>query len=340
MAISRLARHVEDAARRSELLGIEASLRETAFPAQLVIENTSYCNLRCIHCSHKEMIRPQRHMVRELWDKIAIEVGTVSPECELWPTFYGEALILGRELWDRLDFAANVGCRNLVLNTNGTLLARDGNVDRILSSPLRRLILSLDGLSPEVFESIRVKAKWEKVYPAALELIRRRRERGLRYPAVIAQFSVMKQNAHEVDAFVEFWTAQGAEVKIRPMLEWTATGSVRTDTIVHGSAFRITCPWANSTMAVHQDGRVVACAVDYEGRFIAGDLRTQSIAQVWADLGATVRRPQREHRWADLPAVCQGCCDWQAAGASYSEETVPGTRPFWSYERGGTGGTG
>lgn len=340
MPIPSLATHLEDARRRRELLAIEASLRETTFPAQLVIENTSYCNLLCIHCSHKEMIRPQRHMDRALWDKIATEVGALSPECELWPTFYGEALILGRELWDRLDSAAKAGCRNLVLNTNGTLLARDGNIDRILASPLRRLILSLDGLSPEVFESIRVKAKWEKVYPAALELIRQRRERGLDYPAVIAQFSVMKQNAHEADGFVEFWTAQGAEVKVRPMLEWTATGSVRTDTIVHGSEFRIACPWGNSTMAVHQDGRVVACAVDYEGRFIAGDLRTESIAGVWAKLGSAMRLPQREHRWADLPAVCQGCGDWQAAGASYQEETVPGTRPFWFYERGGADGAG
>ena len=46
------------------------------------------------------------------------------------------------ELWDRLDYAAKVGCRNLVLNSNGTLLDRWDNIDRILNSPLRRFILS------------------------------------------------------------------------------------------------------------------------------------------------------------------------------------------------------
>lgn len=328
-----LKRHVDDEARRAALLTIEAGLRETPFPPQLVIENTSYCNLRCIHCSHREMLRPQRHMDRALWDKIVTEVGAVSPECEVWPTFYGEALILGRELWDRLDYAARTGCRNLVLNSNGTLLGRDDSISRVLGSPLRRFILSLDGLSKEVFEEIRVKAKWEKVYPAAIELCRRRTELGLRYPVLIMQFSVMSQNVAEVDAYTEFWKSQGAEVKVRPMLEWGATGSVRTETIAHDSAFRIACPWANNTMAVHQDGKVVACAVDYEGRFVAGDLRTESIRDVWVNLGAKLRSAHRDHRWSDLPAICQGCGDWQVAGASYEEETVEGTRPFWFYER-------
>jgi MoaA/NifB/PqqE/SkfB family radical SAM enzyme len=111
---------------RERLATIESRLREFSFPPQVVVENTSYCNLRCIHCCHKEMVRPRRHMERWLWDKIAGEIGRESPECELWPTFYGEALILGRngELWDRLSHAANVGCRNLVLNSNGTLLHR------------------------------------------------------------------------------------------------------------------------------------------------------------------------------------------------------------------------
>ena len=333
MATLDLTKHVEDDERRRELLLIESELRESDFPPQLVIENTSYCNLRCVHCSHREMMRPQRHMDRALWDKIAREVAETSPDCELWPTFYGESLILRGELWDRLEYAASVGCRNLVLNSNGTLLARDDNIERVLASPLRRFILSLDGLTKEVFEEIRAKAKWEVVYPAAIELCRRRIERGITYPVLIMQFSVMKQNAHEARAFTEFWRSQGAEVKLRPMLEWTATGSVRTETIVHGSSFRIACPWANSTMAVHQDGRVVTCAVDYDGRYIAGDLNTESIRDVWARLGTSLRAAHRDHRWSDLPDVCRGCGDWQAAGASYEVEKVAGTRPFWYYAR-------
>ena len=316
----------------SRLLAIESRLREHAFPPQLVVENTSHCNLHCVHCSHSEMTRPRRHMARALWDKIVDEVGQVSPDTELWPTFYGEALLLGDELWDRLDYAAKAGCRNIVLNSNGTLLGRRDTIDKILRSPLKRFIVSLDGLTKDVFESVRLNAKWDEVYPGVEALCRERIARGLRHPVIIAQFSVLPQNQHEAAAFAEYWRARGAEVKIRPMMEWTASGSIRTPTIDHDSAFRIACPWSHATMAVHQDGRVPACAVDYDGRFIAGDVTTASLVEVWARLKGSLRDPHREHRWSDMPEVCQGCGDWQVAGAEYEEEAVEGTRPFWFYD--------
>ncbi len=327
-----LRRHVDDQARRQRLLDIESSLTEHDFPPQLVIENTSYCNMTCVHCCHKEMQRPQRHMEEALWRKIVDEIGREAPDCEVWPTFYGEAFILGDRLWERLDYAAKAGCRNLVLNSNGTLLNRNENIDKVLASPLRRFILSLDGFTKETFEKIRVKGKHELIFPAVEELCRRRLERGQTYPVVITQFSVMKENAAEAAEFAEFWRERGAEVKFRPMLEWTASGSVRTDTISHDTDFRIACPWASSTMAVHQDGSVVACAVDYDGHVKVANLNEVSIREAWRRLGEVIRRPHREHRWADLPALCQGCGDWQSAGSSYDDEQVSNTRPFWYYE--------
>jgi hypothetical protein len=81
---------------------------------------------------------------------------------------------------------------------------------------------------------------------------------GQGYPVIICHFSRMGQNTHEVEEFRAYWQARGAEVKVRPMLEWTASGTVRTDTIDHESPFRIACLWANNTMAIHQNGDVVA----------------------------------------------------------------------------------
>ncbi len=332
---SLLKKHVEDDERRQTLLDIEQNLVEHDFPPQMVIETTSYCNMKCIHCSHKELIRPNQHMDGDLFKKIVEEVGRERPNCEVWPTFYGEAFILKDRLWDHLDYAAKVGCTNLVLNSNGTLLDRYDNIDKVLRSPLKRFIISLDGLSKETFEKIRVKGKWETIYPAVEELCRKRQERNQIYPVIIAQFSVMKENAHEAADYEKYWRERGAEVKVRPMLEWGTVGSIRTDTIDHGGDFRIACPWGNNTMAIHQNGDVVTCAVDYEGMFKAGNAGDKSIKELWRILGEKVRKPHRDHRWDDIPDICKGCGDWQVAGAEYEEEEVDGTRPFWYYEQDG-----
>lgn len=318
--------------RQRQLEVIESRLVEHPFPPQLVVENTSHCNLKCLHCCHKEMQRPKRHMPRALWNKIVDEVGRQMPECEVWPTFYGEALILGKggELWDRLEYADRAGCRNLVLNSNGTLLTKWNNIDRILVSPLRRFILSLDGLTTRTFESIRAGARRDEVFAAVEELLARHARSGQIYPAIICQYSIMDENEAEVDAFRAYWRERGAEIKTRPKLEWTAGGSVRAANIDHQTEFRIACPWANNTMAIHQNGSAVACAVDYEGRFTIGTVAEESVKVLWGRLGQQLRAVHRAHAWSQLPQVCRGCRDWQTAGAEYEDERAPGTRPFWA----------
>lgn len=268
-------------------------------------------------------------MKRELWDKLVEEIARENPMTELWPTFYGEALVLGDELWDRINYAAEVGCKNIVLNSNGTLLSLHNNYDKILDSPLKRFILSLDGFKKETFEKIRYLGKWDSVYPQVEELLKRKAERGQLYPAIICQFSEMKENASEIPEFRQYWRSRGAEVKVRPMLEWTTTGSIRSNKIDHNTSFRISCPWGNNTMAVHQDGNVVACAVDYEGRFKAGNAYDKSLKELWVVLREKLRKPHHLHQWGNIPNICKGCGDWQVAGAEYEEEQVPDTRPFW-----------
>lgn len=77
----------------------------------------------------------------------------------------------------------------------------------------------------------------------------------------------------------------------------------------------------------------MACAVDYEGHFKVANLNEVSIREAWRLLGERLRKPHREHRWSDLPEICRGCGDWQSAGASYDEEQVSNTRPFWYYDQ-------
>jgi len=316
-----------------KLLEIEKNLKDHSYPPQLVIENTSQCDQQCIHCSHKEMERPKRQMKRELWNKIVEEIGSDAPDTEIWPTFYGEALGMGPEIWDRIKYAEQCGCKNLVLNSNGGLLLRQNHIEHILNSPLKRFIISIDGFKKETYEKIRFRGKWEKTYGGVEELLRRKKESGQIYPLITCQFSLMDENEDEVEEYRAYWQSRGAEVKVRPKLEWTSSGSIIANNLDHDTEFRIACPWANNTMAIHQDGSVVACAVDWSGRVNVGNAANSSVKEMWDKLGVELRKAHMEHRWSDIPNVCQGCVDWQTAGAEYEKgNDLDGARPFWYNE--------
>jgi radical SAM protein with 4Fe4S-binding SPASM domain len=315
---------------KAYLQQIEQALKEHVFPPQLVIETTSRCNMMCLHCSHKEMKRARADMEESLFKRIVEEVAREMPECEIWPTFYGEALLLGDKLWRWLDYAASAGCKNIILNSNGILLGR--MIDQVLASPLKRFILSLDALRPETFKKIRVGGSRDKIYAAVEELLKRREQRGQKYPIIQCQFSVMQENQGEVEEFISYWKKRKAEVKTRRMLTWTSTGSIIVPGLHNDESFRIACPWGNNAAAIHQNGNVVTCAVDYEGRYVAGNVAERSIKEIWQGAHRhQVREPHRQHRWQDLPEICRNCPDWQVVGSRYigSEDKSFGARPFW-----------
>ncbi len=327
-----------DNEKKERLRKIESGLIEWDFPPQIIIETTSYCNMQCFHCNHKIMKRPLQHMASDLYQKIIDEISNESPNCEVWPTFYGEAFMLGEELFRRLRYARDKGLTDIVLNSNGILLDHKGWIDEILTSGLKRLIFSLDGFTKETFEKIRVGGKRDKIYKSIEMLLKRRKEMNLEYPGIQCQFSIMDQNKHEVNQFKEYWESLGAEVKTRQMLSWTNSGDtelkIKAPNLDYDADYRITCPWGNNTLAVHANGNIVACAVDYEGLFVAGNIGNSSIKEIWkGPLLNKLRNYHRQHQWELIPEICKKCPDWQAVGAEYHTNEQAGykegTRPFW-----------
>ena len=318
---------------KEKLTQIESKLQEWSFPPQIIIETTSVCNQKCIHCNHRIMERTKQHMDEALYKKIIDEIAEVAPETEVWPTFYGEAFTLRHKLFELLRYARDKGLSNVVLNSNGRLLEREDFIDQILTSGLKRFILSLDGFTTETFEKIRVGGKRDRIYAAVEQLLRRKHELGLEFPVIQCQFSVMPENEHEVSQFRAFWEARGAEVKTRNMLSWTNSGDVVAENLDYETDFRIACPWANNTMAIHQNGNIVTCAVDYEGKCVIGNVANQSLTELWNEHFVKVRGPHKRHEWEKIPDICKGCPDWQAVGATYHENETARpkkeARPFW-----------
>jgi len=305
--------------KRRRLLDIERELCQHDFPPQIVLETTAFCNFRCTHCHHDQLGRRKGTMSIELWKKLVDEIAEHRPDAQVWPTFYGEAMMLKGRLFDYLSYARDAGLTNMVLNSNGSYLYGEF-IDLLLTSGLKRFLLSLDGFTRETFERIRYtrdpKGKHAPVYQGVRDLLARKREldlAGHETPTIICQFSMMDDNEHEVEAFRRYWLAQGAHVKVREKLTWT--GYVAAPNLDRDPPLRIGCPWGVNCCAILWNGAVVACPSDNEGRFVGGHVEHATIHEVWNGAMREFRARHLEHRWNELPDVCRACSDWQAVGA-------------------------
>jgi MoaA/NifB/PqqE/SkfB family radical SAM enzyme len=109
-------------------------------------------------------------------------------------TGWGEPL-LHRNIYEMIRMARDHGC-NTSMTSNGTALTA-ANANRLIESGLNSLTVSIDGLSPEVYDKIRVGASLEQVEVNLRETSRLIREQFSTLQLGVA-FTIQELNAHEV----------------------------------------------------------------------------------------------------------------------------------------------
>lgn len=284
------------------------------FPQQCVVELTAGCDQQCIYCGRNVMERPRKTMGLDLFKKIADEVAQENPYCEIWPTFMGEALLLGDKVFEAIRYARAAGCQKLTLNSNGNRLT-DENIDGILTCGLDRFILSCDGHSKETYEKVRRGGRFERLYGGANRLVEEYHRRGLTRPMLEMQFSIFDENQHEAEEFKRYWLSRGAVVKTRPKLFWSGSVEGGDHRVTTHAADREPCLWSFDTVGIHWNGSVVMCAVDCEGKYVAGNVQFQSLKEIWNGPLKFMRHLQAQQRYSELPEICRKCTDWKVKKA-------------------------
>jgi radical SAM protein with 4Fe4S-binding SPASM domain len=281
------------------------------FPPQVVIETTCACNQRCTYCGRRYIERSKGNMTRATFGKIVQEIAMESPCTDILPAFMGEALLGGDELFARLAMARRLGCRKIVLNTNGLLVEK--YIPRILEGNIDRLCISCDAHDPETHRKLRPGKDAD-----GLEAVRRgvhaltaaMKERGLGRPFVEVGCTVYDENQHEVDAFIAYWQEHGVIAKSHP--KGFHAG------VVPGGAFRVStgpdripCGWGRDTAVILWNGNVVLCPCDADAKYVAGSIETQSLREIWNGPLKWIRELHHRRRFTDLPEICRKCPDWQ-----------------------------
>lgn len=286
----------------------EATLRETEFPQLVIVETIAGCNLRCVMCPYPTLERAKGIMPFETFKKISDEMAAKGQKSQMWLAIMGEPTLMGQKLAEYVAYAKKAGVREVILNTNGTVLTPE--LARALhESGLDEIIFGIDANTNETYSKIRVLGNLDRTRTNILEMLSMAQKEGWKKPRIVCQLITMDQNRDEVDGFRKYWTEVGAVVKIRQKLGWGQFTEPEDLEIPADSPHRIPCPWIVRTMSIHHDGKIIQCDSDYEGKFPAGNIKDTTIEEAWN--GELKRR--RERHWSrkfDLEP-CRGCKDWQ-----------------------------
>lgn len=263
-------------------------------PMSMSIEPTTACNLGCPECPSglKQFTRPTGNLKTDFFRKVINE----SHRHLSYITFYfqGEPYINPKFL-EMVKYASDRKIYTAT-STNAHFL-NDEMAKKTVESGLDRLIVSLDGTTQEVYESYRVNGQVDKVLEGTRNVLKWREKLGSQTPMVVFQFLVVRPNEHQIEDVKKLGEEMGVDqvvFKTAQMYDYE-NGNPLIPTIDKYSRYhrgtdgkyQIKNKMLNQCWRMWQgcvvtwDGLVVPCCFDKDATHRMGDLKRDSLSEVW-----------------------------------------------------------
>lgn len=265
-------------------------------PFNISIEPTTTCNLGCPECPSglKSFTRDTGTLDIHFYERLLNEVH--QDLLYLYFYFQGEPY-LHPQFLQLVQSAASKGIYT-VTSTNAHFLT-PRKAKETVESGLDRILISIDGVTQESYESYRIGGKLEKVIEGTKNLVEAKKDLKSSTPHIIIQFLVVKPNEHEIPQILALGEELGVdEVKLKTAQIYDyQNGSDLIPTIDKYSRYRkkadgsyaIKNEMANKcwklwhSCVVTWDGKVVPCCFDKDAKYTMGNLKEQSLRSIWAN---------------------------------------------------------
>lgn len=268
--------------------------KQYGLPFYVSIEPTTSCNLRCPQCPSglREFSRPTGMLQNQLFEKIILQLKSHLHSLTFY--FQGEPY-LNPDFLKMVEFA-NAQNIYTITSTNAHYLNEENAKNTVLSK-LDKLIISVDGITQEVYAQYRIGGKLNAVLEGTREILKQKKLLKSKTPHVVWQFVVFKPNQHQVEAVKKLGRELGVdEVKIKtaqiydfengneliPDIEKFSryTKSDNGNYVLKNKLLN-QCWRMWQGCVITWDGKVVPCCFDKDAKYKLGNLANEDFKSIW-----------------------------------------------------------
>ena len=299
---------------------ISKSGKVSGMPVSLSIEPAAICQLRCPECAlgSDSIVRANKLMDFDLYKRVIDEVGPTLLYLLLY--FQGEPF-LSPTIFDMISYADT---KNIYTTTSTNGQSIDQTVaSKIVKSGLKKIIISLDGVTQETYETYRVGGNLNKTLQAIEFINAQKKAQNSRFPAIELQMIVFRHNEHEIEAFkkiaqkmkVQKITIKTAQIynytkktELIPTIKKysrykTINGNWELKKKLHNRCLRM---WQSAVITT--DGELLPCCFDKNANFSYGNLNKYSVKELWNnDKALSFRKTVLSNRKSI--DMCQNCSE-------------------------------
>jgi len=247
-----------------------------------MIQTTSFCNGACIFCPYPEVKNelPQGIMEEELFRKIVDECSRYKVE-RIMPYLMNEPL-LDPHLVSRIKYIKEKNPDTSVhILTNGSILNPELS-HSLIRSGLDWIGFSVHGIRKKTFEET-MGLPFEETMNQIQDFICQAEEtRRISEFIMVTFLGHPNLSDRERQEIFEFWQRRGIERISFFEKPISRAGNVSAlPKVRHPSVSGCGSIWAREMLHVLYNGEVVLCCMDWRREYVLGNLKEQSISEVW-----------------------------------------------------------
>jgi MoaA/NifB/PqqE/SkfB family radical SAM enzyme len=313
-----------------ELERLQGRTRLRGKPYYYFVDPCNVCNLRCPLCptGNGTFARTKGMLKLADYQVILEKIAPYAVEVSLHN--WGEPL-LNKDIFGIIEATST---RGIATNMSSNLsIEKERLGDQLVEAGLEYLIVSLDGITQDVYEQYRVRGDVELVIENLRSVVEAKRRRGAKRLTVEWQFLVFKHNEHQIPAAEELARKIGVDrfrlrapgfqlsdykLKARPEQvaaeeKWMPTdpsywelhpGQLRKE----GYLWDEPCYYLYRSMTVNPGGGIAACCIVYKERQDFGNLLHDDLETIWNNEQYQRSRALFGPNPADTAGtICDGC---------------------------------
>lgn len=263
-------------------------------PASVAIEPTTSCNLRCPECPSglRSFTRPTGMLDLNFFNKILAEIHLYVAYLIFY--FQGEPFLHPQFL----EMISSANQRGIYTATSTNAHHLKSEVARkTVESGLKRLIISIDGATQNVYEKYRVGGQLNKVLEGTRNIVEWKRKLRSYSPYLIFQFLVLQHNEHQIQEVLKLAKKIGVdEVRLKtaqvydfehgnPLIplneKFSRYSKISEGSYVVKNKLLNRCWKLWHSCVITWDGRVVPCCFDKDAHHIMGNLNKTCFRDIW-----------------------------------------------------------
>lgn len=282
------------------------------YPRAVYIEVTNKCNLKCTMCPRCHLNRKIDDMDYELFKKCIDEISRFNPKPSVQLAFLGEPLV-NKKIISLIEYSKKNGL-NTSLISNGLLLTKE-IADAFIQVKLDSITFSIDAVTKETYDKIRINSDFGQVHNNIEYLIERKNKLGVKLPAIQTSMVIQEANKAEYEDFIDKWIDKTHQVYFQRVF-YDAEGNqgrqmFYRDVFSLDLEKRKPCYYLWELVVVYCDGKVTVCPPDDFGLLVMGDISKQSLYDIWHSKQYNELRLRHLKNDLRNKKLCASCDYWR-----------------------------